>query len=389
MTNEVNAGLQNANGAVPIIFSKKLGLSYKQGSRATFDNLTNNFWAGEIKNEGDRVRIVIPDGDAVNIDETGSDACPVLQATAPEALDLVIDKTQKYALAISDKQKAQTQFKNWLEAQANATAQKMLDSKNAQVIRLALEYTQPVDVTAATNTTVGAGGTIYTGSKHKLASDYEQANEFGTDAAPMIVTPQNVYQFLVRVQERLFDIGAIAEDGTYSFKPLEEEAQDKRAVFICGPRFASIIKCAYQVAGKATEKADMVMENGVIKRVAGLDIVVDRQIEKIVTTAANGASVGSPLAVTNLPFLAGTKNAITYASQLELTEHIRDPYCFQDIIRGMNLYGMKVVHPEALLRGFAEKLAFEDFDANIPVSGDVLVVNSTTNPVNTKEVPGA
>ena len=385
MTNEVNAGLNNANGAVPIIFSKQLGLDYKQGSRATFENLTNEFYAGEIKQEGDRVRIVIPDGDAVNIDETNSDACPVSQATAPEALDLVIDKTQKFALAISDKQKAQTQFKTWLEAQANATAQKMLDSKNAQVIRLALEYTQPADTTAASTTTIGAGGTIYTGSKHKLASDLVTANEFGTDTAPLIVTPQNVYQFLVRIQERLFEVGAIADDGVYSFKPLKEEAQDKRAVFVCGPRLASIIKCAYQVAGKSTEKADMVVENGIVKRVAGLDIVIDRQMEKIVTTAAKGYT-STPLAVTNLPFLAGTKNAITYASQLEVTEHLRDPYCFQSIIRGMNLYGMKVIHPEALIRGFAQKLDFEDFDANIPVSGDVLVVNSEENPVNTKQV---
>ena len=60
-------------------------------------------------------------------------------------------------------------------------------------------------------------------------------------------------------------------------------------------------------------------------------------------------------------------NFIMRNYQISKVENIRDPYCFQDIVRGLELYGMKLVHPEAIVRGFAKKKEFSEFDAAIPV----------------------
>jgi len=49
--------------------------------------------------------------------------------------------------------------------------------------------------------------------------------------------------------------------------------------------------------------------------------------------------------------VAGTKDAITYAGQVTKTETLRNQSDFGDLIRGLNVYGRKVVKPEALTVG--------------------------------------
>jgi hypothetical protein len=49
--------------------------------------------------------------------------------------------------------------------------------------------------------------------------------------------------------------------------------------------------------------------------------------------------------------VAGTKDAITHAAQVTKTETLRNQSDFGDLIRGLNVYGRKVVKPEALTIG--------------------------------------
>lgn len=329
----------------------------------------------EIKNQGDRVRIVLPNLDGITIGD--GDMCPTPGSIDPEALDLVIDKQKTFRFDMSDKQRAQTQFKNIEDGYANAVAQKIAVARAAEVERAIFEYTAGTKYTAETDVPTGTtvaeatNFTVYDPSKHPLAGD------FGTDAAPLDVTPQNAYSFMLKVKMALLDSGAIADDGTYDFKPLDQEAQDMRAVFVCGTRLAAILLQAYQLAGRSTAAGDMVVQDGVVKRVAGLEVHIDRVLDTITTTKGNGtvdSGDGTRKAFANLPFIAGTKNAITKASQISKVEKTRDPYCFNDIIKGMELYGFKILHPEALVRGVAKKYDLEDINAAVPV-----VVEGTVN----------
>ena len=340
----VDNTFNNANGMNPIIFSKKVALAYTKLSNKVKDYLTNNFWEGEIKAQGDTVRIVQVDPDAVAINS--GEVCPVPQGITPTALDLVINRTRTFALAITDKQKAQTQFKNIIDGMANAVAQKIGKARNVEIIYNAFAHDN---------------------ADNKLAEDYTGDKAFK-------VTPATAYQFLLQVKMDLLKTGAIGDDGTYNLNPLDEEPKEERGVFICGPRFAAILLAAYQLT-HATGAGDMVVKDGMVTRVAGLDIHIDKTIEvdmdlgngpdgqaQNYTTSANG---------TKMPFLAGTRNAFTEASQISEVENIRDPYCFQDNVRGMELYGFKLVHPEALVRGVndPEKAEFAPVDgiAAVPV----------------------
>ena len=48
--------------------------------------------------------------------------------------------------------------------------------------------------------------------------------------------------------------------------------------------------------------------------------------------------------------LAGTNDAITFASQLSKIESLRDKDSFSDLVRGLYLYGAKTVQPKALAK---------------------------------------
>lgn len=355
----------NVNGLNPIIFSKKVALQYGKKSKM-LELITNDDWEGDIKAQGDRVRIVLPNTDGIAIAD--GNTCPVIGSVDAEALDLVIDRQKTFAFAITDKEKAQTQFKNLEDGYANVVAQRIATMRAEEVQRAIFEYAAGTAYTAAStlpsNTTVqGAYDyTEYDPANHPLAGD------FGTDAAPTEVTPQDIYQFMLKVKFALFNSGAIAADGTYDYSPMTQETQDMRGVFICGTELAAMLLSAYQLSGRSTAAGDIVVKDGVVTRVAGLDVHIDRCLDGITTkggqgTAASGDSTRKHF--TNLPFIAGTKNAITKASQISKVEIVRDPYCFQDIVRGLELYGFKILHPEALVRGVVKKQA--TYTTAIPV----------------------
>ena len=48
--------------------------------------------------------------------------------------------------------------------------------------------------------------------------------------------------------------------------------------------------------------------------------------------------------------VAGHDSAVATAEQINKVESYRDPDSFSDIVRGMHLYGRKILRPEALVR---------------------------------------
>lgn len=345
MAEYFSEALNNANGAIPIIFSKKLALAYGTKGMAVTDNLTNDNYAGEIKEMGDRVRIVVPIIPADNaiafakLDKDGVDSvegvCPVFQSPAPEALDLVIDRVASFGLAIDDVQKAQTQFKNWLESQATAYGEKLKFLRNKEIAQYAFMAPAPTGHAFADG---GNGGTLNT---------------------PLTtINSQNIFVHLLKIKEALIKSGAVGADGTYSFKPMEEEARDERAVLIVTPEMHTLIMSSYRVGGRSVDMADVIVKDGAVSRVAGMDVVIDKSLGELkqTTTTTTGETIATTTDVNGFPFLAGTKNAITKAQQISKVESERDPYCFRDLIKGIDLYGYKLVHPEALYRGCISKV---------------------------------
>ena len=81
--------------------------------------------------------------------------------------------------------------------------------------------------------------------------------------------------------------------------------------------------------------ADETLREGAIGRIAGMDVLVSTNL-----TEANGL----------LYVMAGTNEAITFASQRAKIETLRDKDSFSDLVRGLYLYGAKTVKPAALAK---------------------------------------
>jgi hypothetical protein len=75
------------------------------------------------------------------------------------------------------------------------------------------------------------------------------------------------------------------------------------------------------------------LDNGRISRCCGFDVRMSNNVYNNATT---------------WQVLAGTNQAISFAQQLLKTEALRADAAFADHVRGLMVYGAKVVHPEAL-----------------------------------------
>lgn len=98
------------------------------------------------------------------------------------------------------------------------------------------------------------------------------------------------------------------------------------------PAFADLVIAKLSdvaVAGDAGE-----LRNGVIGRIYGMTIIETPMF----------AEATKPVAVGYHTI------AVAFVAQIAETEALRDPSAFKDIIRGLNVYGVKVVRPEAVVK---------------------------------------
>ena len=129
------------------------------------------------------------------------------------------------------------------------------------------------------------------------------------------ITAANAYETFVQAGEML-DNNDIPTEGRYAVVP---------------PWMASQLLLDDRYFLQA--RGDAVL-NGQIGRIAGIDIL-----------KSNRVPVGT--SVSNV--MVGHNMAITFASQINKTEAMRDKDSFADLLRGLTLYGGKVLYPEALI----------------------------------------
>jgi len=91
------------------------------------------------------------------------------------------------------------------------------------------------------------------------------------------------------------------------------------------------LKLAGAAAGQIAGGAIL---NGFVTRIAGFDILESQNVPN---------TAGAKYKI-----LFGTNRAITFADQIVKVEAIRDPDQFRDIVRGLDVYGAKVVRPDFL-----------------------------------------
>ena len=267
---------------IPQLWSKKLNQMLEKN--CVMMQCVNRNWEGEIKQQGDTVKIITPAPVTVstltsyNIEYT---------SLAPVSQDLQINQKKFFAFKIDDVAKVQS---NTDIMEAHLTNAKM-----------AIEEVQDAYLLA-------------------MHTDVTKDNTVGSEEAPVTLDKSTIYENFVQLSLDIKNSDAVHT----GVRPWVVINPNIEAYLLQSPEFIN----AYKVA-------DETLREGAIGRISGMDVLV----------STNLADVDSKYYV-----LAGTNDAITFASQLAKIESLRDKDSFSDLVRGLYLYGAKTVQPKALAK---------------------------------------
>ena len=336
--------LPNGNFS-PVIYSKKVQSAFRKTSIC--EDITNSDYFGEIANFGDTVRIIKEPEITVQEYSRGTQVQP--QDLQDDDFTLVVDKANYFAFKIDDIEEAHSHinFESMASDRAGYRLKDQFDqevlgylsgfkqaaiSGNPNTARVAADKsgTDPVDTAAADGLLDSmlldranfiAGGTV----THSIALSAANAS---ANATPLGVLNR---------MARLLDQQNVDRDGRWVVvDPVFAEQLNDENSKLLNNDFSS---------GSQDGLRNGKILSGMIR---GFRIYSSNNLPSAGTGPATVATGGSG---TNFGVIvAGHDSAVATASQVEKVESYRDNDSFADIVRGMHLYGRKILRPEALVR---------------------------------------
>ena len=329
----------------PIIYSKQAQIALRRA--AVTNAITNNSYFGEIANQGDTVRIQKEPDVTVN-------ALQRHTGISVEKLDdsdfsLTIDKANYFAFKMDD---IEEQFANvdFTSLAADRAAYKMADAMDADVLSYLSGHTS-----AGAYITTSSGDAQHP-TAGNLTGELLTANHLdATDFGNLTISGSATAGDSVPLAPRL--PGATALSAT-TVSPLTVLARMARKMdtqnvdargrwVVLDPVFVEMLK---------DEDSRMLngdfggsgLQNGlVLNNIHGFRVYVSNALPAAGTGAGTS---GTTAQSTNYGVVvAGQDDAVASAEQINKVENYRDPDSFADIVRGMHLYGRKILRPEALI----------------------------------------
>ena len=146
------------------------------------------------------------------------------------------------------------------------------------------------------------------------------------------LTPENAYKCLVWLSKTLKNNNAVQQPNDKVFKSNQAGSGEAMPYVIINPDVEAVLLQSPDFI-HATNAGDRVLREGSIGTIAGLDVLV---------------STNLPTVDNKVNIMAGINDAIAFAGNVTQVETIRDDKFFGSNIRGLYVYGKKVVLPKAL-----------------------------------------
>jgi hypothetical protein len=251
----------------------------------------NRDYQGIIGQKGDTVRIVGL-GDVTISDYTKGTDMAAPQQLLDTATELKITQQKSFALALEDLDTAQAAGA-FAPAARDQASYRLSDTRDAYV------------------------ASLYT--------DASADNLIGSDSSPQV--PDAVQDGGSNNIFNLIEDCAVA---------LSESNVPKTGRWMIVPPWVSgLLAKDMKLAGASAQAVGApAVLNGFVARIAGFDILESNNVPNTTSTLYK--------------VMFGTDRAITFADQIVKVETIRDPDQFRDILRGLDVYGAKVVRPDYL-----------------------------------------
>ena len=337
----------NSGNFSPVIFSQKAQKEFRKSS--VVEDITNTDYMGEIANFGDSVRIIKEPDITISTYARGT----TLSATDLTDLDftMTIDQANYYMFKIDDIEVAHSHI-NFMDLATDRAAYKLRDAFDSEVLGYLSGYKHAGSkyVIRVSGDIPGTKANSSAGDTELLAANRLSTTTFGGTAGSTSASA---------LVDTLTSIPIKADGGSAAItSPLELLNRFGRLMdaanvdtadrwFVADPVFYEILmdessKFVDRDFGGGSEIRNGRVGEGLVR---GCRIYKSNNLPFRGTGPAT-ASAGSQ---TNFGVVvAGHMSAVSTAQQLAKTESYRSHDTFSDTVRGMQLYGRKVLRPEAI-----------------------------------------
>jgi len=286
---------------IPELWSGKLQVKFYKST--VLGEITNNDWEGEIKGQGDKVHIRTIPTITVRDYTKGMNLTNEVPVSTP--LELTIDYGKYFSVVVDDIDAHQADVK-LMDMFTNDASQQMKITIDGMV----LDGIKAAAATANKGATAGAiSGNL----------------NLGTDASPVAFSKSSALDTILNMGLAL-DEQNVPEEGRWIVLPAWAGALIK----------GSELRQAYLTGDSVSP-----LRNGKIGMIDRFTVYLSNNLPK----TGDGDSY----------IMAGTRDAVSFASQITNVETLRAQSTFGNIMRGLNVFGYKVTKPEALVNGVIVK----------------------------------
>ena len=302
----------------PQIFSQKVLKFFRRASVA--EDITNTDYFGEIENFGDTVNIIKEPTISVSSYTRGS--VVNTQNIADDQITLTVDQANAFAFKIDDIEERQSH----INFEALSTSSGAFALKRKYDANILQTLSDGAGIAGADDASLSGGLTT------TLAT-------LGTASSPINVETDDAGINLMLLMARVLDDQSVPEENRWFVAP----PIFYEKMFQAGNKIVEV-----QVTGDASSN----LRNGLATpgTLAGFTCYK--------STALNSTSGTDQITMSGLAtdgsenvILAGHISACATASHIAKTEVVRSTESFSDVVRGLHVFGRKVLRPEALVRG--------------------------------------
>lgn len=306
---------------LPTVWSAKLNAKFYAAT--VFGEIANTSWQGEISGMGDKV--IIHTAPSITVTDYVVGSGLTYQVPAPDVQEMNIDRGKAFAFQISDV----------LEYQAKPNLLDMFSSDAGEQMKI------QIDSTVIYNTVFQAAGA----NQGTTAGIKSGSFNLGTSGAPIVVnaTAGDVNNVLTKILQ----MASVLD---------EQNVPESDRFLLLDPATRTLLMNTSLAQAQFMGDSTSLVRNGKIGVIDRFTVYVTNQLPFAAANATvftSGAGNETTIAATanaarRRVIVAGHKAGITFASQITKMETVRNPTDFGDFIRSLNVFGFKVVKPEAL-----------------------------------------